>query len=366
MESFRIRHTIPAAANANAPKSVVQSDAILYGAAPVPRCCSDHPAYEQNRNRNPSCFTDSSCQCRHGIDPALLLLIVIASCLLVLGLLSQRLDANEFSLHLFYRNRLVRAFLGASNGIQINGYCDRRASPFTKFAMDDDMEIGSLVPRARDPHPTAALCDGNYNGPYPIWCATLNLTQNTRLAAQQRKGDSFIYSPLYCGWDYTGDNPKTPEAPDRDPRPGVSPVGNLSRYAYRRNRVSDDPASKGLEPYGGDGGRVFPRHRNGGIRRGHLPQLGLPLQTVCRGAAGDFQCSHRLLDGKSPPPRRLEKIRARRPCYCSIELCGFANDKSKYVYISDGGHFENLGIYELIRRRVKFIIACRCRCRSRI
>jgi hypothetical protein len=28
------------------------------------------------------------------------------------------------------------------------------------------------------------------------------------------------------------------------------------------------------------------------------------------------------------------------------------------VYLSDGGHFENLGIYELVRRRCRFIIAC--------
>jgi hypothetical protein len=28
------------------------------------------------------------------------------------------------------------------------------------------------------------------------------------------------------------------------------------------------------------------------------------------------------------------------------------------VYLSDGGHFENLGLYELVKRRCKFIIAC--------
>jgi hypothetical protein len=32
------------------------------------------------------------------------------------------------------------------------------------------------------------------------------------------------------------------------------------------------------------------------------------------------------------------------------------NEDSQYVYLSDGGHFENLGLYELIRRRVKYII----------
>src|SRR5262249_41150452 len=34
-----------------------------------------------------------------------------------------------------------------------------------------------------------------------------------------------------------------------------------------------------------------------------------------------------------------------------------ANDERGFVDLSDGGHFENLGIYELIRRRCKYIIA---------
>jgi len=33
------------------------------------------------------------------------------------------------------------------------------------------------------------------------------------------------------------------------------------------------------------------------------------------------------------------------------------NDERGYVYLSDGGHFENLALYELVRRRCRFIIA---------
>jgi hypothetical protein len=39
------------------------------------------------------------------------------------------------------------------------------------------------------------------------------------------------------------------------------------------------------------------------------------------------------------------------------ELFGLAGEDSKVVNVSDGGHFENLAIYELIRRRAKIIIA---------
>ena len=44
--------------------------------------------------------------------------------------------------------------------------------------------------------------------------------------------------------------------------------------------------------------------------------------------------------------------------YFINELLGMTTEDSQYVYLSDGGHFENLGLHELIRRRVKFIIAC--------
>ena len=38
------------------------------------------------------------------------------------------------------------------------------------------------------------------------------------------------------------------------------------------------------------------------------------------------------------------------------EAFGLTDKDSGYVYLSDGGHFENLGIYELLRRRCKYIV----------
>jgi hypothetical protein len=39
------------------------------------------------------------------------------------------------------------------------------------------------------------------------------------------------------------------------------------------------------------------------------------------------------------------------------ELLGVVTYKTSYVYLSDGGHIENLGIYELVRRQCRFIVA---------
>jgi hypothetical protein len=38
------------------------------------------------------------------------------------------------------------------------------------------------------------------------------------------------------------------------------------------------------------------------------------------------------------------------------EALGLTNDENPYIYLSDGGHFENLGLYEMIMRRCKYIV----------
>lgn len=37
-------------------------------------------------------------------------------------------------------------------------------------------------------------------------------------------------------------------------------------------------------------------------------------------------------------------------------MIGNTDDINKYVYLSDGGHFENLGLYEMVLRRNRFIL----------
>src|SRR5262249_61832405 len=44
------------------------------------------------------------------------------------------------------------------------------------------------------------------------------------------------------------------------------------------------------------------------------------------------------------------------------ELMGLTREDQEYVYLSDGGHFENLGIYEMVRRRCRLIIVSDAGC----
>jgi hypothetical protein len=48
--------------------------------------------------------------------------------------------------------------------------------------------------------------------------------------------------------------------------------------------------------------------------------------------------------------------------YLVAELFGGASDKSSFVMVSDGGHFENLAAYELIRRRCRVVIISDAEC----
>jgi hypothetical protein len=44
--------------------------------------------------------------------------------------------------------------------------------------------------------------------------------------------------------------------------------------------------------------------------------------------------------------------------YLFSEVLAQSDQQKGYFYLSDGGHFENLAVYELIRRRCRLIVAC--------
>jgi hypothetical protein len=39
-------------------------------------------------------------------------------------------------------------------------------------------------------------------------------------------------------------------------------------------------------------------------------------------------------------------------------LAGKTNTRNEFIALSDGGHFDNMGLYEMVRRRCTFIIVC--------
>lgn len=271
---------------------------------------------------------------------------IIGACALICGLLAWRLNINEFSLHLFYRNRLIRAFLGASNRT-------RKASPFSGFGLDDDVPLQDLC---RNSSKVASNRDTDepYNGPYPIWGTTLNLTSGeVQLAWQKRRGASFIYSPLYCGWDYV---PPDLPGPTEDPQPDTNPQEKLSSSAYRGTGPQDQAGEYRKPAYTG---RIGPSMGTALAASGAAisPNWGYHTTPSIAALLAIFDVRIGWWSGNPRHDVGWKKY-APHPQYLIHEVAGSIGDDDQFVYLSDGGHFENLGIYELVRRRMRYIIAC--------
>ena len=332
--------------------------------------------------------------------PDLVLLLDLA---LVAWVLSLCIGVNRFSMHAFYRNRLIRAYLGASR-------YSRDPDAFTGFDANDNVQMYELRPellwpshfsdpmtfieilvkkkeqrdsQRGDPNESvynkiwyhldrvtrnkiekegdrsasvidsvtqhlnaiiadrSVTIDGSNSAadkraaimayfpgclperkrvPMHVVNTALNLTAGEKLAWQQRKAESFTVSALHSGSAYVG---------------------------YRDSRA-----------YGGDdgislGGAVTISGAAASPNMGYnsSPPLAF-LLTLLNVRLGSWlgnpgvagESSYRL----GHPTSNLGPLFG--------ELLGSTTDTYEWIYLSDGGHFENLALYEMVLRRCRFIV----------
>jgi hypothetical protein len=218
-------------------------------------------------------------------------------------------NINRFSLHAMYRNRLIRAFLGASSK-------DRNADRFIDFDLKDNPSVHELWPQYR-------ASDWR---PFHIINIALNVVSSERLAWQERKAEPFVVTPLHSGSRYLGFRPSK----DYGGPNGIS-LGTAMA-------ISGAAASPNMG-YNSSPAVTF-------------------LMTMFNVRLGWWL--------GNPGPRGQRTFRRDGP-RCAIkplidEAFGLTTDHSAYVYLSDGGHFENLGLYEAVRRRCRFIVAVDAGC----
>jgi hypothetical protein len=255
------------------------------------------------------------------------------------GVLAWRFDVNEFSMHHFYRNRLMRCYLGATVNPD-----ERQPNPFTGFDRRDDVKLGHCrVPSQDSKKPEKP----GYVGPYPLINTALNLVAGKELAWQERKAESFIFSPIYCGYEYVR---------TEKPRDGTRAVLDLFRKRSARfTDVGFRPTLAYAYPSGGVG--VSTTMAISGAAAS--PNMGYHSSPALTFLMTIFNARLGWWIGNT---RHDSKWRRWSPrlglMYLLSELTGSTNDRRGYVNLSDGGHFENLGIYELVRRHCTFIIAC--------
>jgi hypothetical protein len=111
--------------------------------------------------------------------------IVRAQLVLVGLLMGFFVNVNKFSLHGAYRDRLIRAYLGASRQEQ-----ERQPNLFTGFDPADNMPMYEI----RQGQHTK-----KFERPFHVVNMTLNLVRGENLAWQERKAESFTASPLHSG-----------------------------------------------------------------------------------------------------------------------------------------------------------------------
>jgi hypothetical protein len=145
----------------------------------------------------------------------------------------------------------------------------------------------------------------------------LNLVSGERLAWQQRRAASFTASPLHCGSEILGYRPSNEYGgPD-----GVS-LGTAVA-------ISGAAAS---------------------------PNMGYHSSPAITFIMTLFNA--RLGSWLGNPKRKTWRDSGPHSAFNSIirEALGRTDDSSPYVYLSDGGHFENLALYEMVRRRCRYIV----------
>lgn len=222
-------------------------------------------------------------------------------------------DLNETTLHRFYRDRLMEAFMP---DIDASGVpTGRRAN-------------------AADAGRLRNMCDpASPSAPYHIICAHLVLTRIDRRGVDPkwldrwriRGGDSFVFSPRYCGggvvgWKETAVNK------------AFSELSLPTVMAASGAAVNPDAASSGVGP-----------------QRNMLFAILMALLNIRLG----IWIPNPLRYGKRPHAPAANHFNAGL-----AGVLDWTSQKGRFLEITDGGNFENLGVYELLRRGVPTIVVC--------
>lgn len=236
--------------------------------------------------------------------------IVLSGLFVIALILSLFANINYVGLHRFYRDRLMEAFMPTDSAVKTG------VSTYSPVA--DNLQITDL--KEKD--------SGSELPPVPYPLINTNVImindRDTKVAA--RGGDNFVVSPLFVGSSVTGWQ-------DSD--------------AYIRNNgpltLASSVAASGAAATASAG------YIGTGITMNPLVAAVMSLLNV------------RLGLWVSNPSRRWPVPFATIPTFLHPGLISGVlsrrhSRRSRFVELTDGGHFENLGIYELVRRKLSIIV----------
>lgn len=341
--------------------------------------------------------------------------------LFVLGMmLSRFINLNLFSLHAGYRNRLIRAFLGASRLEH-----ERRPNPFTGFDPLDNIAMHELRPALFDeddfvdpvrlvnllldpkndlsqylarkhllnnikavPNTTTvsqrliASLRRDLNGALqdqdlPNHSTVRTVTKEELVAAgSARSIDHILLNRSVLEQAYP--NMIRPLAPQPEPyklMPVINTTLNLvggDNLAWQQRKAEPftmTPLHSGCFRVGYRDSREYGGSETGGISIGTAAAISGAAASSNMGYYTTSPVLSLLLTFfnvrlgwwlGNPGPAGEFTYQLRAPKYSVKpvvdEALGFTDDRNKYVYLSDGGHFENLALYEMVLRRCHVIV----------
>jgi hypothetical protein len=240
-------------------------------------------------------------------------------------LIGFRVDVNYTGVHRMYRDRLMEAFMPDRSAL-----AKQRWWPAVKA----------------DWEPLSTFKNDDRGGPFHILNANLVLVNSDDPTFRGRGGDNFVLSALYCGGDAIGWHPST-----------THPFEHLTMASAMA--ISGAAINPNTAPAGE------------GVTRSRIVSSVLALANIRLGywlpnPAFDPQwvCEDPLRPGR--PKRRgaldrLYRTIFREPTMMPMALwqaipkLGYDVD-DQYIELTDGGHFDNTGLYELFRRRVRTML----------
>lgn len=246
---------------------------------------------------------------------------------------------NLSTLQGLYSARLTRAYLGASNGERFEREC-------SSSNHSDSARRSAAEPMQSD-HVDYSIYNSNSYAPIHLInvCLNQNVDPAEQLVQRDRKGKPLVVIPP---------NPKDLK------QPYARVVIDGKCIELKKDKDGNPIADKlNIGDWIGVSGAAFSTGLGRQTTIGSSVVMALSNVRLGRWWKSGYQSPR---DSKSNGfIRTIFKTQA----YLFDEMFAqYYGTRSEYHYLSDGGHFENTAIYELLRRErgVKLIVACDCGC----
>ncbi|MGH6922135.1 MAG: patatin-like phospholipase family protein [Propylenella sp.] len=260
---------------------------------------------------------------------------------LLIFAVSLLLKPNANSLHRLYRDRLSKAFL---------------FHPKTKA----DLQRGMIIGKEFEPLDLFVSELANLHTPYHLINAALNVQGSDFSNRRGRNADFFVFSPHFVGSEATGyvrTKLYETDPPDLDLGAALA----ISGAAFSSNMGAKSiraltPTLALLNVRLGYWLKnpSYLRHLRNVQRKARQAKViggGVPLENS--EGSRDLRLSSGVFPERKPRIGRDPRL---APLYLWAEITGRLHENSKVIYVTDGGHIENLGVYELLRRRCRLIV----------